>query len=171
MDQVLIVSDMLCDFVLPGGSLYTPGAETIIPAVAQELAEARRAGHVIIFSCDSHDSDDPEFARFPPHAVAGTPGAQIVPELAPRPGEHIVAKKTFDLFHDTTAGAIVRASGARSATVVGVCTHICVMEAVAGLYYRGLSSRVPLACVADFDPEAAQAALRRMVSVFGARLV
>ena len=53
-------------------------------------------------------------------------------------------------------------AGISRATVVGVCTHICVMETVGGLTNRDLKVRVPAAAVADFDPEQSRAALARM---------
>ncbi len=168
MTQALIISDMLNDFVKPGGPLYTPGAEELIPAIQREMDAVRREGGVVIYACDAHDTDDGEFDFFPPHAIAGTPGAAIVDELQPQTGDVIIPKKTFDMFHRTEAGKILRERKIKSATVVGVCTHICVMEAVGGLFYRGIKVRVPLDAVADFDDEAAQAAVKRMKSVFGA---
>jgi nicotinamidase/pyrazinamidase len=72
--------DTQADFMLPGGSLYVPGAEKTIPNL-KRLVDAARDGQVLLLSdmCQ-HTPDDPEFATFPPHCVRGTPGAQIVPE-------------------------------------------------------------------------------------------
>lgn len=168
MSHALIISDMLNDFVKPGGALHTPGADAIIPAIKREIDDARQNGDLIIFACDAHDTDDGEFEYFPPHAIAGTPGGAIVDELQPQTGDVVLPKKTFDMFHRTEAGKIIRERKIKSATVVGVCTHICVMEAVGGLFYRGIKVRVPLDAVADFDDEAAAAAVKRMKSVFGA---
>ena len=58
----LIVIDMLNDFLDPGGSLYVGAqAREIIPFVAQKIAEFRAPGRVVIFVCDAHALDDPEF--------------------------------------------------------------------------------------------------------------
>jgi nicotinamidase-related amidase len=35
----------------------------------------------VIFVCDSHIPNDPEFKQFGPHCVAGTREAEIVPGL------------------------------------------------------------------------------------------
>ena len=41
---------------------------------------------MVIFVCDAHAADDPEFGAFPAHAVKGSWGAGIIPELTPGPG-------------------------------------------------------------------------------------
>ena len=73
--------DTQADFMLPGGKLYVPGAEKLLPNL--KLAHRCRApqGRVFLVSdACVHAPDDPEFQRFPPHCVRGTPGAAIVPE-------------------------------------------------------------------------------------------
>lgn len=171
MRRALIIVDMLNDFVRPGAPLFVPGAPEIIPAIQDELARARAAGDLVVYVCDAHDPDDKEFARFPPHAVADSAGAQIVEELAPRPGEAVLSKRRLDPFFETELDQVLARAGVQEATVVGVCTHICVMETVAGLSSRDIPARVPQAAVADFDPDQAQAALQRMARVFGAQIV
>ncbi len=167
MGRALIVVDMLNDFVQPGGSLFVPGAPEIIPALQRELAAARQRGDLVVYVCDAHDPDDQEFQRFPPHAVAGSGGAEIVPELAPREGEVVLSKRRFDPFFATDLDDLLEREKVELATVVGVCTHICVMETVAGLANRDIPARVPTDAVADFDDELAAAAFKRMASVFG----
>jgi|Deesub1362A_J573_1020465.scaffolds.fasta_scaffold09749_2 nicotinamidase-related amidase len=171
MAHALIVVDMLNDFVQPDGALYVPGAEGIVPAVRRELEAARAAGDLVVYACDRHAPDDREFARFPPHAVADTPGAEVVTELAPAPGEVVVAKTRFSPFFRTNLDSVLAERGIDRATVVGVCTHICVMETVAGLANRDIAVRLPLDAVADFDSEQAAMAIKRMQSLFGAELV
>ncbi len=170
MSHALIIVDMLADFARPGAPLFVPGSPEIVPAIQRELAAARAAGDAIIYVCDAHDPQDKEFERFPPHAVAGSPGAEIIEELAPLPGELVVAKRRYSPFFDTELGRILADEGITRATVVGVCTHICVMETVCGLANRDLGVRVPAGAVADFDPEQSQAALARMQNLFGAEI-
>lgn len=170
MSHALIIVDMLADFARPGAALFVPGSPEIVPAIQKDLAAARAAGDLVIYVCDAHDPDDREFERFPPHAVAGSPGAEIIPELAPLPGEPVVTKRRYSPFFDTELGQILADAGISQATVVGVCTHICVMETVCGLANRDLKVRVPAGAVADFDPNQASAALGRMHSLFGAEI-
>ena len=170
MRQALIIVDMLNDFVRKDGSLAVPGAEEIIAAVDRELAASRRDGDLVVFACDAHDPDDLEFKRYPPHAVAGSPGAQVVEELAPLPHEHVVPKQRLSPFFNTGLAELLEREEVERVKVVGVCTHICVMETVAGLCDRDIAAVVHVDAVADFDQEMAQAALKRMQSVFGAEL-
>jgi nicotinamidase/pyrazinamidase len=170
VSHALIIVDMLHDFIDPQGALCVPGAVGIVPAVRRELERARAAGETIIHVCDAHDSDDREFERFPPHAVAGSAGAEIIGQLAPRQGELVVSKRRYSPFYDTELHDLLVELGVSQATVVGVCTHICVMETVAGLANRDLAVRVVRDAVADFDPELAQAALKRMENLFGAEI-
>src|SRR5271154_4720980 len=72
--------DAQADFMQPGGKLYVPGAEKIIPNIERLVAAAIEAGALLISSGDSHPEGDPEFERFPPHCLRGTAGAQIIPE-------------------------------------------------------------------------------------------
>src|SRR5215469_9154787 len=79
-DFVFWEVDVQRDFVLPGGSLYVPGAEKLLPNI-QRLTDPARQGKVLLASHgDFHTPNDPEFKIFPPHCVKGTPGSELVPE-------------------------------------------------------------------------------------------
>ena len=72
--------DVQADFMLPGGKLYVPGAEKLLPNI-RRLTDAARQGRVFLVSHGCfHTQNDPEFTTFPPHCVKGTPGAALVPE-------------------------------------------------------------------------------------------
>src|SRR5580700_2787816 len=72
--------DVQKDFMLPGGKLYVPGAEKLLPNIRQ-LTDAARQGRVFLVSHGCfHTADDPEFKIFPRHCVKGTAGAEFVPE-------------------------------------------------------------------------------------------
>lgn len=171
MPQALLVVDMLNDFVRPEGALSVPEAQAIIPNIQRELQEAREAAHAVIYVCDAHDPDDLEFQRYPAHALEGDYGAEIISELTPQPGETVLKKKRLNAFFNTELDSILRQVAPEVVTVVGVVTHICVMEAVAGLCDRDIPARVPRDCVADFDKELEASAFKRMATVFGAEIV
>ena len=113
----LIVMDMLNDFLDPGGSLYVGAqAREIIPFVAQKIAEFRAPGRVVIFVCDAHAADDPEFGVFPAHAVKGSWGAGIIPELTPAPGDYRVEKTRYSAFDYTNLDDLLHRSRWRKCT-------------------------------------------------------
>src|SRR5277367_2631619 len=79
-DVIFWEVDTQADFMLPGGKLYVPGAEKLLPNI-RRLTDAARQGRVFLASHGCfHTSDDPEFSIFPPHCVKGTAGADFVPE-------------------------------------------------------------------------------------------
>jgi hypothetical protein len=65
--------DTQADFMLPGGKLYVPGAERLLPNI-RKLTDAARQGRVFLVSHGCfHIKDDPEFKMFPPHCIKGSP--------------------------------------------------------------------------------------------------
>jgi nicotinamidase/pyrazinamidase len=170
--MALIVIDMLNDFLDPGGSLYMGAqAREIIPYVAQKIAEFRAQKGVVIFVCDAHTPDDPEFRAFPVHAVKGGWGAGIIPELSPAPGDYQVEKTRHSAFDDTNLDDLLQQVQVEEVHVVGVLTSICVLSTVKDLLHRKLPGLVYRRGVADSDPEAHAAALKQMEQVQGAKVV
>ena len=72
MKAVFFDIDTQIDFVYPAGALYVPGAERILPAVA----ELNRHAPLVISTMDAHSEDDPEFQIYPHHCVVDTTGQQ-----------------------------------------------------------------------------------------------
>lgn len=79
------------DFMEETGALYVPGAREIRPALARLTAFAREKGIPVVSSADYHYqesaelSDAPDFkTTFPPHCMAETPGAELIPETCPQ---------------------------------------------------------------------------------------
>ncbi len=165
----LLVIDMLNDFVDPQGVLYCgEAARAIIPAVKQLMEEFVRNGDLVVMVKDAHAQDDPEFQMFPPHAVRGTWGGAVIPEL-PIPREAVTLEKTrYSAFFGTDLDRLLKEYGPEEVWVVGVCTSICVMDTVGDLRNRDYKVVVPSHAVADFDPEFHAFALKRMERVYGA---
>ena len=149
--------DAQADFMLPGGKLYVPGAEKLLPNI-RRLTDAARQGRVFLVSHGCyHTKDDPEFAIFPPHCVQGTPGANLVPEaltekiltvpneaaasLPPdlsRYQQILLEKQTLNIFESRHADELVERLGPNVEFVVfGVVTEFCVRFAAKGLLERG----------------------------------
>jgi nicotinamidase/pyrazinamidase len=149
--------DAQADFMLPGGKLYVPGAEKLLPNI-RRLTDAARQGRVFLVSHGCyHTKDDPEFAIFPPHCVQRTPGADLVPEaltekvvtvpneaaasLPPdlsRYQQILLEKQTLNIFESRHADELVERLGPNVEFVVfGVVTEFCVRFAAKGLLERG----------------------------------
>lgn len=186
--------DTQADFMLPGGNLYVPGAEKLIPNLSR-LTEAARQGRVLILgdAC-FHTPNDPEFEHFPPHCVRGTPGAEIIPEaradrvlFIPNRADAIVPqdlsiyqqvvleKQTLNVF-DNPNTEIVLERAARLTDpdaeifVFGVVTEYCVRLAAKGLLERGRRVGLIRDAIATLNLEDGGKAIEELTSL-GARLV
>ena len=167
--NALIIVDMLNDFVDEKGALYCgKGSRDIIPFIMERLQKSRERGDLVVYLKDSHDEKDKEFERFPKHCVEDTWGNEIIPELAPKPGEMVIPKKRFSGFFGTDLENILSSVGVEDVEVVGVCTSICVMDTVGDLANRDYRISVPVKGVADFDPEFHEFSLKRMKQTYGA---
>jgi len=170
--SALIVMDMLVDFIDKKGTLYCgPRAEKMVPFIKGKINEARATGEQVIYITDSHRPNDKEFQLFPKHCVTGTPGAEVIPELKPGRGDIIVRKPTLSSFYRTRLENILKKNRIKHVTVTGVCTSICVMDAVGDLRNRGYSVTVFKNGVADFDQKFHRFALQRMEKTYGAEVV
>ncbi len=170
MANAVLVSDMLRGFLEEGYPLYCgERARRIIPNVQRLLEKELGRSSKVFFLCDHHDPDDPEFSMFPPHCIAGTAEAEVIPELTKYKGE-IIPKKTFSSFFDTTLEEKLKKLKPEKVIVCGVCTHICVLSAVSDARIRGYAVEVPVDCVASFDEKAHHFALGYMEQVLGAKL-
>ena len=152
--RALLVIDMLNDFMAPGGALYCGDeARAIIPEVKRQITSTRRSRGAVLYVCDAHAEDDPEFDRFPSHAVEGTFGAQVVQELTPKPTDTVIEKTRLNAFYGTRLEAELGKLRPPVVHVTGVCTSICVMAAVTDLITRDYRVVVHRKAVADFDPK------------------
>jgi nicotinamidase/pyrazinamidase len=158
--RVLWDVDTQADFMEPAGRLYVPGAEQVAPAMGRLVAAARAAGVPHVASADDHEltdpeiSDDPDFAvTYPPHCLRGTRGARKIREteqddpvplgLERVPGrylrgrEFLLLKKSFDVFTNPNADAVLEALDPEEVVVFGVATDVCDDATVRGLLDRG----------------------------------
>jgi len=170
MANVVLVSDMLRGFLEEGYPLYCgESARRIIPNIKRLLEREIAQGSTVFFLCDHHAPDDPEFSMFPPHAIEGTAEAEVIPELAKYKGE-IIPKKTYSSFFGTPLEDKLKRLKPEKVIVCGVCTHICVLYAVADARIRGYEVEVPVDCVASFDEKSHRFALDYIENTLGAKL-
>jgi len=173
MKRALLIIDMLKGFCAPGNPLYCGGSVfDIIPYIVRIAREFRDAGDPIIFLCDRHKPDDPEFKVFPEHCIEGTEQAEIIEELSEfLEGSTIIPKTRFSGFYNTDLEKVLRRMKVEEVHVVGLCTNICVLYTVEELRNRDYRTVVHQAAVASFDRSAHRFALEQMESVLGAELV
>jgi len=189
-DVILWEVDCQADFMLPGGKLYVPGAEKLLPNI-RSLTNAAREGKVFLVSHGCfHTSNDPEFKQFPPHCVQGTPGAELVPEAMtesvariPNNAESqlpsdlqkfqqvLLEKQTLDIFETRHAADLVKRLGSGPEFVVfGVTTEYCVRLAAKGLLERGRHVSIVEDAIEALKPDDGVRAISELRAL-GARMV
>jgi nicotinamidase/pyrazinamidase len=189
-DYIFWEVDVQADFMLPGGKLYVPGAEKLLPNI-RKLTDATRRGDVFLVSHGCfHPANDPEFKQFPPHCLMGTPGAEFVPEALAKTfvrvendvnaklpenltkyQQIILEKQTLDIFETHHADELVERLGdAAEFVVFGVVTEYCVSCAVRGLLKRKRRVAVVGDAIETLAAEVGNKTLAELQSL-GARLV
>ena len=171
MNRALLVIDLLEDFTHEGAPLYVADTRKTMPAVQREVAAARARGEPVIYVCDAHAPDDPEFALWPPHAVRGSRGARVDEAVAPEAGDLIVEKTTYSAFYGTALETLLREHHVSTVRLTGCVTHICILYTAMESSVRGFAVEVVRDGVAGLDPGDHQFALRNMHDVIGARII
>jgi nicotinamidase/pyrazinamidase len=143
----LIVVDVQNDFASPEGNLPVPGGESVIPYINDQIADALRAGAVVVYTQDWHPETTPHFEKdggiWPVHCVAGTAGAEFHPDLDVV-DEAVVVKKGvggedgYSAFNirDPESGQVsatgladqLRGRGVNGIAVLGLALDYCVKE-------------------------------------------
>ncbi len=169
--RALLVIDMLRDFIEPDGALSIgPTGPAIVPAIKEQIAAAREQGEPVIYTCDTHRPNDAEFADWPPHCVAGTEGAEIIDELVPHEDDVIIPKRRLSAFNGTDLEMTLRELDIETLRLVGCCTNICVLYTAADARMAGFGIEVPTDCVATFNQESHEFALKELESTLKAKL-
>ncbi|MFI5609004.1 isochorismatase family protein [Amycolatopsis sp. NPDC051903] len=157
MGTALIVVDVQNDFC-EGGSLGLPGGAAAAEAISRHTAEggydhvvATRDHHI---DPGDHFSDTPDFNdSWPPHCVAGTPGASFHPSLDVVPIEAVFSKGEYTAAYSGFEGKSgdgqsledwLRARDVTDVEVVGIATDFCVRATALDAAKAGFSVKVLL---------------------------
>jgi len=176
-NKAVVVIDMLNDFVT--GALANPAGAEITPKIAALLEHAREAGWLVVFANDAHLPGDYEEKVWGPHALAGTPGADVIPELAPRQSDYILPKRFYSSFYETGLASLLRQNGVEEVILTGQHTNICVRHTSSDAFNNGFAINVPGDATAMFRlPDHSDADYERMqqealdylVTVYGANI-
>jgi ureidoacrylate peracid hydrolase len=187
--SALIIVDMQNDFVhseghfgyrarkARGTAIDMPSLMRTIPQVARLATAFRNAERPVVYLAhvvkpDYSDAQFPYWRVALPHGgnrtfiVEGTWGAQIVDDLKPREGEHLVVKKGFGGFANTPLDTILRNRGVTTCVVCGVTTSVCVSTTVRGAVEHNYRVILVKDGVADGNRDAHEAELKIMARVF-----
>jgi biuret amidohydrolase len=178
----LVIIDMQRDFLEPGGFGAALGNDVLLlrSAIAptqRVLHACRNAGLLVVHTREGHR---PDLSDLSPAKrtrgnlttgigdsgpmgrilVRGEPGHDIIPELAPLPGEPVVDKPGKGAFYATDLEAMLRSRGITQLIVGGVTTEVCVNTTVREANDRGYDCLVVADCVGSYFPEFQEVGLR-----------
>lgn len=171
----LIVIDMQRDFIEDGGFGASLGndvapLQAIVPTTARLIRAARTAGLSVIHTRECHA---PDLSDCPPAKrdrgtpslrigdpgpmgrvlIAGEPGAEIVPDLAPIDGEIVIDKPGKGAFYATTLGDDLQRLGIRTLIFAGVTTEVCVQTTMREANDRGYECLLAEDATESYFPE------------------
>src|SRR5713101_4768309 len=185
----LLVIDMQRDFIEPGGFGEALGNDVsrlhaIVPTVAALMDWCRAHGVRLIHTREGHRADladcppaklrrgDPATRIGAPGPmgrilVDGEPGNDIVPELAPKPGERVIVKPGKGAFWATGLHELLQSQAITHLIFCGVTTEVCVQTTMREANDRGYESLLIEDATESYFPEFKQATLE-MIRAQGA---
>ena len=168
MKPAILVIDMLNDFVT--GKLKCERAQPIIPNIKKLLEAARKEGIPIFYLNDAHSPEDYELGHWGEHAMEGSEGAKVIPELSPQKGDFVLGKRVYSGFFETPLDSLLRAKKVDAVVITGLHTHMCCRHTAADAFFRGYKVVVPDDCLDAFTEKDHLAGLEYFKAVYCARL-
>ena len=186
--SALLVVDMQNDFLHPEGFAFqtrrSPEAQSNMSFLASTILQVKRLadafrdrGRPVVYLAHmlKRDYSDAQFPYWrlglPPAGgrtfiVEGTWGAQIVDELKPHDGEHVIIKKGFAGFSNTPLDTVLRNMRVNTCIVSGVMTSVCVSTTIRGGVEHNYHMIVASDGVADINREGHYAELKILARAF-----
>ena len=173
-NMAVVVVDMLNDFVT--GKLEVKRTKHIIPNLKRLVEAARENGVPVVYSNDAHYPQDVEVARkWGNHAIKGTEGAEVIPELKPAKEDYVVEKRTYSGFFETGLDSLLRSlyggEGVKTVVLGGLHTHMCVRHTAADAFFRGYRIIVAEDGVEAFTRKDHEEGLKYLENVYNAKIM
>ena len=169
MKQAILVVDILNDFVT--GALGCDRAKGIVEPNRKLLAAARKAKIPVIFSNDAHIKGiDAELKLWGDHAIIGTKGAEVIPELKLSKTDFVVPKRRYSGFFQTDLHLLLKELGVDTVVLTGLHAHMCVRHTAADAYCWGFNIVVPKDATDSFTEEDYNIGIKYLKEVYGAEI-
>lgn len=169
--DALLAVDVQRDFE-PGGALAVPEGDEIVPVLAAWVREFDRRNLPVIASRDWHPEGHCSFGeqggRWPPHCIAGTPGAEIDPGLELPEDVTVISKAqtvekdAYSAFEDTGLHALLQEKGVERLFIGGLATDVCVLNTARDALDNGYHVVLLRDAVRAIDPAGGEKAIEEL---------
>lgn len=171
-DCAILVIDMQYDFISEGAPIECPGGREIIPNIQKLLDFARAKKIPVIYTQEVHRPQKIDFGMElersePEHCLEGTPGVEIVSELAPQDVDFVVKKRRYSAFYLTDLEILLKGLQKRTLIITGVATNVCVYATTLDAQQRDHHAIVVQDCVAGTSVDLHKAFLNNIDYVLG----
>jgi nicotinamidase-related amidase len=161
---VLIVIDILRDFL---ESWEPARKERLVHSINELVGAMRSSEHPIVwvrqeFEPDLRDAFPEMRAKGIRITIEGTPGCEILPELAVDPSDIVIVKKRYSAFYGTPLDEILARLRPDSIILAGINTHACIRTTAIDAYQRDWPVIVAADCIDSYDREHHEVSLRYM---------
>lgn len=142
----VLVIDMQNDFIDPNYSMFTPMGYQFVKPLAAFLDSCRELEMSVLYTSHAYRKDRSDMGKgalFCDAAVNGsamvehTPGIEIYPEIAPKPGDVVVTKRCYSGFFATEMDVVLRNKGIDTVVITGVCTEACCFSTARDALFNG----------------------------------
>ncbi len=169
LKPAVLIIDMLNDFVT--GALKCERAIRIIPNIKQLIETARKREVPVIYTNDTHlHKVDKEFQIWPPHAVSGTWGGEVIDELKPAETDYVIHKRRYSAFFATSLDLLLRELEVDTLILTGLVTNVCIQHTAADAFFLGYKILAPEDCIAAVNEEIHKNALNYMKTFYGCKI-
>ena len=167
--SAILVVDMLNDFVT--GALKCDRGLAIVPKTAELLRAARAKNVPVIFCNDAHLKDiDHELKLWGDHAIAGTKGAEVIPELELCATDYVVPKRRYSGFFHTDLDLLLKELDVDTVILTGLHAHMCVRHTAADAYQLGYDVVVAKDATDSFTEEDYLYGIKYLKETYGAKV-
>jgi nicotinamidase/pyrazinamidase len=144
--RAVLVLDMIKEHLTPGNPLEVPRARAIVPALRERLEAARAGGLPVVYLVDEHDPADSDLdgvEGWGAHAIRGSEGTEVWPEIAPQGGDLVVKKATYSAFTGSELGRVLDELKVDTIVLTGCLTEIGILATATEALQRGFAVEVP----------------------------
>lgn len=161
---VLIVIDMVQDFLR---TWKASRRERLVQSINELVGIARSVSLPVIwvrqeFEPDLRDAFPEMRAKGIHITIKGTPGCEMVPELAVVPADIVIVKKRYSAFYQTTLDETLVRFAPDTLILAGINTHACIRTTAIDAYQRDWNVVLAADCVDSYDQEHHRISIRYM---------